>query len=115
MSLPNDAIEETEPAHQSPARKQFECLSAVNRKRPRSCLAESGQIDARTNHSENATVSCSSIEEDASRDEEDPRPPLGTHSTQIDSDPNQKVAPEEATPDAYLPPGWTHTKLEPDW
>ena len=114
MGLPNDALGETEPA-QGPASHRFECLSPASRKRSRSCLAESGQIAARTNQRDNATVSCSSVEEDAGRDEEDPRPPLVTSSTLIDSDPSQEVVPEEAPPDAYLPPNWTHIKLEPDW
>lgn len=61
-------------------------------------------------------VSCSPVDEDAGRSEEDPSLSLVTSSTAIvDSDPDQDaVLEEEATPDAYLPPGWTHIKLEPD-
>jgi hypothetical protein len=41
--------------------------------------------------------------------------PLVTSSVRKGSDPEQDVVPEEATPDEYLPPGWTRMKLEPDW
>ena len=114
MGLPNKATEETEPA-QGPVRNRFECPSPANRKRPRGCLAESGQIAARTNQRDNATGSCTSVEEDAGRDEVDPKPPLVTSSTLTGSDRDQEVVQEDPTPDAYLPPGWAHTKLEPDW
>ena len=111
----NEAIEETETA-QGPVRNRFECPSPANRKRPRSCLAESGQTMAgRIIQRDNATGSYHAAEEDARHDEEDSRPPLGSSSRQIDSDPDQEVVPEETTPDAYLPHGWTRIKLEPDW
>jgi hypothetical protein len=61
------------------------------------------------------TGSCSSVEKDDGRDEENPKPPLVTMSVRTSSDADQEVAQEEATPDAYLPPGWAHIKLEPDW
>ena len=77
MGLPNDAIEETEPA-QGPARSRFDCPSPANRKRPRSCLAKSKQIAARTKQRDDATDSCSPLEEDAGRCEEDPSPSLVT-------------------------------------
>jgi hypothetical protein len=72
-------------------------------------------MTARTNQRDNATGSCSSVEEDAGRDQDDPKLPLVTSSTLTGSNLDQEAVPEEATPDAYLPPGWTQTKLEPDW
>ncbi len=69
----------------------------------------------RTNKRGNATGSCSSVEDDGSgRDEEDSNPSLVTGSALTGSDPDQEVVQEEAPTDAYLPPGWTRTKLEPD-
>jgi hypothetical protein len=73
---------------------------------------------SRTNQRGNATGNCSSVEKDDGRDQEDPKPPPRvTISVRISSpDPDQEVVvPEEATPDAYLPPGWARIKLEPDW
>jgi hypothetical protein len=67
----------------------------------------------RTNREGNATGGCSVMGKDAGPDEEDPRPSLVTSNEQICSDPDQEVV--VANPDAYLPPGWTRTKLEPDW
>eukprot|EP00978_Attheya_sp_CCMP212_P005858 scaffold13069_cov32-Attheya_sp.AAC.2 len=114
VGLPNEAPEGTEPA-QGHLRNRIECLSPANRKRPRICLAESTEMAARTNRERNATGSCSSVEKDPGRDGEDPKPSLVTSSVLICSDPDQEVVQEEATPDAYLPAGWTYTKLEPDW
>jgi hypothetical protein len=52
--------------------------SSANRKRPRTCHAESGRVmAARTSQRGNATGSCSTVEKDADRDEEDPKVPLG--------------------------------------
>ena len=109
MGLPKEAPEETEPVQvQGHVRKRLECLSPTNSKRPRTCLAESGQImSAGTNQRGNPAGSCCSVEKDAAgRDEEDPEPPPEiSSSVRVGADP----------PDAYLPPGWTHIKLEPDW
>jgi hypothetical protein len=91
--------------------------SPANRKRPRTCLAENGQImAARINRGGNVTGNCSSVvEEDTDRDEEDPKLPLVAFSVRRGSDPDQEeVVQEEATPDD-IPFGWTRTKLEPDW
>jgi hypothetical protein len=41
--------------------------------------------------------------------------PLVTSSVGEGSDREHDVVQEEATPDEYLPPGWTRMKLEPDW
>jgi hypothetical protein len=72
---------------------------------------------SRTNQRGNATGNCSSVEKDDGRDQEDPKPPpLVTNSVRISSVSDQEVVvPEEATTDAYLPPGWAYIKLEPDW
>ena len=89
----------------------------ANRKRLRTCLAESGQIAPvnRTDQDDNATGSCCSVEKDAGPYEEDPKPSQVTSSLLISSDPDhQEVVQEEATTDTYLPPGWIRTKLEPD-
>jgi hypothetical protein len=98
-------------------RTQLE-LSPANRKRPRSCLAENGKIiPAGINRRGNVTGNCSSnmVEEDAHREEEDPKVPLVTSSVRRGSDPDQQeVVQEKATPDD-IPFGWTRTKLEPDW
>jgi hypothetical protein len=51
MGLLNKAIEETEAA-QGHVRNRGECPSPATRKRPRTCLAESGKIAARTNQEE---------------------------------------------------------------
>ena len=71
----------------------------------------------RTNREGNATGTCCSVEVDAGPpNEEEPKPSLVTSSLPIISDPDHQevVQVEEATTDAYLPPGWTRTKLEPD-
>ena len=54
----------------------------------------------------------------AVREEEDAKPSPVTNSSiaaRISSDTAQEVVQEEATPDAYLPPGWMVQKVEPDW
>ena len=116
MDLPNEAIEETEPT-QGHVRSQLECQSPANRKRPRTCLADSGQIAARTNERDRATGTCNAMKNHDGHDEEDPSPSLVTSSsTLIGSDPSDQevLVQEEATPDA-IPSGWIRTKLEPDW
>ena len=56
------------------------------------------------------------MEKDAGPYEEDPKPSLVTSSLLISSDPDhEEVVQEQTTTDAYLPPGWARTKLEPDW
>jgi hypothetical protein len=113
VDLPNKAPDEaTEPA-QGRVRNQFECLSPANRKRPRSCFAESGQEAGRTNQRGNSHARGSSVREDSGgRVEGDSKASLAPTSSNTD----QEVVQEEAsTPDAYLPPGWTRLKLEPDW
>ena len=112
-----DAQEETEP-QVGRVGKRLECPSPDNRKRPRTCLAESGQSKAdELNQRDNATDIYTSVEKDTVRDEEDPKPPRMVTSSRvrISSDPDQEVVQEEASPDVDLPPGWTSTKLEPDW
>ena len=107
VSLPSEAIEETEPA-QGHARNRFECPSLANRKRLRTCLAESGQIiaDRTTNERDEAKGSCSSV---MSEENDSKLSLVASNAAKMSSDT------EEATPDASLPPGWTRTKLEPDW
>ena len=116
MDLPNEAPEEMEAAH-GHVRKRLECSSSTIMKRPRTCLAESGQImTAGTIRRGTAAGSCSSVEKYDGHDEEDPNSPrLVTSSTAliISPDRDQEVDPAEA--DVYLPPGWARTKLEPDW
>ena len=118
MGLPNEEPEETEPVEDH-VRNRIECPSPANRKRPRICLAESGQIAPanRTNREGNATGSYCSVEKDACPHEEDPKPSLVTSSLLISSDhpDHQEVVQEQATSDACPPPGWTRPKLEPDW
>ncbi len=73
-NLPSEA-KETEQA-QDYVRNRFEC-PPPNRKRTSACLAESGQMVARTNQRGKATGSRSSVEEDGvGRDEEDSKPSL---------------------------------------
>ncbi len=96
--LPNEAIEETEPA-QGHVRNRSECPSP-NRKRTRTCLTERGQrMAARKTQRGDATGSCSSVENDGGCDEEDskPSPVTTTSSALIGSDPVEEVVQEEAT------------------
>jgi hypothetical protein len=119
VGLPNEAIEETEPA-QGPVRNRFfECPSPADTIRPRTCLAESGQIGSRTNERDNAPGTCNTMKEHDGHHEDDSSPSLVTAgSTLIGSDPSSSdqelLVQEEATPDA-IPAGWTRIKLEPDW
>jgi hypothetical protein len=73
-------------------------------------------VAARTNQrADNATGNCSSAEKDAGRDEEDPQPPavvVTVSSARIDSDPDQEVLQEEATPDG-IPFGWKEDPQPP--
>jgi hypothetical protein len=104
VGLLNEGLAETQPA-QGYARNRFECPSPANRKRPRTCVAESGQMAARPNQTGNATGSCSSVEKDVGRDEVDPKPPLVTSSVRIGPNPDQEIVQEDATGDA-IPFGW---------
>jgi hypothetical protein len=96
------------------------CPSLKTRKRPRTrggdSLRECGQEAGRTNGRGNANVS-SSKKAGGDREEEDSKPSLVTSSgaARTISDTAQEVFQEVATPVAYLPPGWTRQKLEPDW
>ena len=79
-------------------------------------------MDARTNESRSFVE-----KDDDGHDEEDSSPSLVTsHSTvlRISCDPDQEAVQADqeavqeeaaAAPDAYLPPGWTCMKLEPDF
>jgi hypothetical protein len=79
VGLPKVALEETDPAHEGQVvRNRFECPSPAKRKRPRTYLAESGQIAARKDQRGNAALSRSSAESDDGRDEEDQKPSLMT-------------------------------------
>jgi hypothetical protein len=82
-------------------------------------LRESGQEAGRTNQEGNASARGSSLQKDGSdREEEDSKPSLvASVAAPISSDTAQaEVVQEEAsTADAYLPPGWTLCKVEPDW
>ena len=65
----------------------------------------------------NARCNGSAKKDGGGRDEEDNlRPSLlvTTNAARISSRTAQEVVQEEATPDDYLRPGWTRTKLEPD-
>ena len=64
-----------------------------------------------------ADIGASSVKKDGGgREEEDSKPSLVTSSAaRISSNVAQEMVQEEATPDAYLPPGWTLQKVEPDW
>jgi hypothetical protein len=73
---PNETIEETEPG-------------------------QGHMADARTNPSDGAIGSRSSVENDAGRDEED-------------STPSPEVVQGEEVPHPKIPVGWTLVKLEPD-
>jgi hypothetical protein len=104
VGLPDETLEETEPAQgHHGVETRFACPSP-NIKRPRTCLAESGKKAARTNPRGGAFGgSPSSVERDGGRDEEHSIPsPAGVQ--------------EEATYyDKELPLGWIRVKLEPDW
>jgi hypothetical protein len=90
-------MEETGPG-QGHTSNRFACPSP-NRKRPRTTRR---LADARTNPTDGAIGSRSSVENDAGCDEEE------------DSTPSPEVAQAEA-PHLEIPVGWTLVKLEPDW
>ena len=118
MGIPNEAIEETEPAPLGRVRKRIECPSPANTKRRRICLAESGQIIAatRTNREGNTTSgSCCSVEIDAGHDAEELEPSLVPSRVLICSDQDDYVVQEEQATLDGIPAGWIRTKLEPDW
>jgi hypothetical protein len=86
-----------------------------HRKRPSTCLAESGETGARTYQRGNAIGSCSSVKEDGCgrvEDKEDSNPSLVTRSALMGSSPSQEFVQEEAP--GQIPSGWTRVKLEPD-
>ena len=142
--LPNGASEETEPA-QAHVRKRIECHSPANRKRTRACLAESGEMAAWTNQSDNVRGSCTSVEKDAEvdRDKEYPSGEMAARTNQSDNvrgsctsvEKDVEVDRDEEYPKPSLvtstdpdqevvqeeaaldeiPAGWTRIKLEPDW
>jgi hypothetical protein len=93
VGLPNETLEETEPS--------------PNIKRPRSCLAETEEMAARTIPRGGAAGSRSSVKKDRGRDEEDSK-----RSALIASYPDQEVVQEEAH--YTIPSGWKRIKLEPD-
>jgi hypothetical protein len=110
VGLPNETLEETEPG-QGHARNRYACPSP-NVKRPRTCLAGSGQMAAAKNPRDGATGSRSSVKKDGDRDEEDDsKLSLVTYtSALLDSHPDQ----EEEVVHYKMPSGWKHVKLEPD-
>ena len=95
----------------SPRRKR-------QRTRAGDSLRECGYETGGTNQRGDANARCngSAKKDGGGRDEEDNlRPSLLTASAaRISSRTAQEVVQEEATPDDYLRPGWTRTKLEPD-
>jgi hypothetical protein len=106
VGLPNETLaQETGPGQEGQTRNRFACPSLNSRKRPRTCLAESGKMAARTTPRRGAIDSSpsSSVEKDGGRDEEDSK------SSQA------RVQEEGATHDKNLPIGWIRVKLEPDW
>jgi hypothetical protein len=113
-----EVVEEEARADETPSgwRRTKLVPSPTNRKRSRTCLAESGGIMADgTNKRGNATGSCSAMEKDAGCDEEDPELPLVSSSVRTRSDPDQEeVVHEKATPDDLLS-DQARTKLERDW
>jgi hypothetical protein len=115
VDLPNEALVEEPEQAQGHVRNQFECPSR-NRKRPRICLADSGEMAARTNQSGKTTGNYSCVEDDVGGlDEEDANPSLATSSARIGLDPGQElVHDEEATTLCAIPSGWARVKLEPD-
>ena len=116
--IPNETPKEIEPPSAlGHVRKRVESPSPANEKRPRICLAESGQMmtATRTNQEGKATDSYCSVEIDAGHKEEEPRPSLvPSRVLKVCSDQNKYPVQEETTLDG-IPAGWTRTKLEPDW
>jgi hypothetical protein len=115
VGLPNEALVEEPEQAQGHVTNQSECPSP-NRKRPSTCLAEGGQLGARTSQRGKATASSSYVEQDGgSRDEEDSKPSLLTNSAaRAGSHSDQEVVQEQATTLREIPYGWTRVKLEPD-
>jgi hypothetical protein len=104
VSLPNETLEKAESAGRGHVRNRFACPSP-NVKRPRTRLAESEQMAARTNPRDGASGSGSSVEkDDGGRDQKDSTPFLETTSRDLDSEtstsimglPNEKL--QEAEP-----------------
>ena len=79
-----------------------------------SLLTSSDPLANRTSREGNARHSCCSAETDAAHDEEEPKPSLASRRVRMCSVQDEEVVQEETTIDAYLPPGWIRTKLEPD-
>jgi hypothetical protein len=94
---------------------QLACASP-NLKRPRTCLAESGQMAAGTKPRDGAIVSPSSVENDGGRYEEDSEPSVvTTYSSALEASyPEQEVVQEEEAMRYNIPAGWKLLKLEPD-
>jgi hypothetical protein len=115
VGLPKEALDETEAA-QGQIRNRFQFQSS-NRKRPRTSLAECGQMAAMTNQRGNATDTCTSLETDGGpNEEEDSKPSPVTSSGSsavIASNPGHQVVQEEPTA-GQIPSGWIRMKLEPD-
>jgi hypothetical protein len=118
VGLPNEALVEEPEQAQGHVPNRFECPSR-NKKRPRTCLADSGEMAAKTNQRGKTTGSCASCVEDdvGGLDGEDSNPSLVTISiARIGSDLSgqEVVQKEEATTSGEIPSGWTRVKLEPD-
>jgi hypothetical protein len=99
VGLPNEAPpEESEPPE---GRVRNKCPSP-NRKRPSTCLAETGQMTASTRKRRGkATDSCRLVEiDDCVLDEEDPCPSSVTRSAAIGSDIFEEAVKKEATPES---------------
>jgi hypothetical protein len=95
VGRPNKALKEADQAQVHLEENLSDCPSP-NRKRPSdSCLAEGGQMGAKTNQRGKATGSSSSVEVDGGGRKEE-------------------VVQEQATTLGEIPCGWTRVKLEPD-
>jgi hypothetical protein len=95
VDLPNKAPPEELEPQQGHVRTY---CPAPNRKRPSTCLVETGHTTASTRKQRgNATDSCSSMETDRGLNEVDPSPSRVTSSAVIVSAPDQEVVQEEAT------------------
>jgi hypothetical protein len=110
---PTETLEEAEP-ERGHVRNRFACPSP-NRKRPRTRLAASEQMAARTNPRYGAIGSSpSSVEKDGGREEEDSKPspkpsPVTSNSALVASYPDQKVVQEDTHYE--IPSGWKHGHL----
>jgi hypothetical protein len=117
-SLPNEGLIEESEQVQGDVRNRFECPSR-NRKRPRTCLADSGEKANSTNpRGKRTSGNCSCVEDYVGGlEEEDSNTSLVTVSARTGSDPGQEVdqeEEEEATTLCEIPSGWARVKLEPD-